>query len=94
MAKDKGGRAKVVIKSLSWAAVSGVIIFLTAWLETGMYKAALITALVSVLLKTPFYSVHEVVFDAVWHRKGNKVQAHAETGADDATDAQPIRLAS
>jgi uncharacterized membrane protein len=68
--------------------VSGIIIFTTAYIETGMYKAALITALVSALLKTPFYSVHEVAFDAVWHRRKDKVQADAETGA------QPLKIAS
>jgi uncharacterized membrane protein len=63
-------RRKIVVKSLSWALVSGLLIFLTAWTETGMFKAAVMTAIVSCLLKTPFYSIHEFLFDAAWNRKG------------------------
>lgn len=87
--KHEKSRAKVIVKSLSWAVVSGLIIFTTALVETGMYKAALITALVSALLKTPFYSVHEVAFDALWHRKQKGVQADAAP----VVEPEPLKIA-
>jgi uncharacterized membrane protein len=73
-----GNKVKVVFKSLSWAVVSGIIIGVTAYTQSNSYKLAFITALVSVCLKTPFYSAHEVAFDAFWHRKDKKVSNSSE----------------
>jgi uncharacterized membrane protein len=59
---------KTVYKSLSWAVVSGIIIGTTAFIECGSLKTALVTALVASLLKTPFYSVHECMWNWDWKR--------------------------
>lgn len=58
------------MKSISWAIVSGVIIGVTAYAETRSLKAAGITALVSALLKTPVYGLHELA----WGGKKKKKQ--------------------
>lgn len=73
MAKHKS-KGMVIAKTLSWAAVSGAIIFTTALVETGMWKAAFVTALVSALLKTPVYSIHEVL----WNRRDQTEPKKAE----------------
>lgn len=54
---------RTILKSLSWAFVSGIIIGTTAYAETSSLKAACVTALVSALLKTPVYSLHELVWN-------------------------------
>lgn len=54
---------RVILKSLSWAVVSGLIIGTTAYLGTGCIRGAIVTAIVSALLKTPAYTVHELIWD-------------------------------
>lgn len=61
---------KTIAKSISWAVVSGIIIGITAYVETANLKAAFVTALVSALLKTPIYSLHELAWG-----KGSKKKA-------------------
>lgn len=59
----------VLLKTLSWAFVSGIIIGTTTYCETGCIRAALVTALVASTLKTPVYSLHEMAWNRLKHKK-------------------------
>lgn len=61
-------RNKTAIKSISWLLVSGVLITCTVWVETGSFKAALVSAIMACLIKTPVYSMHETAFERIWDR--------------------------
>ena len=61
---------KTAVKSISWLFVSGVLITFTVWLETGSFKAALVSATMACLIKTPVYSVHETTFEHLWNKAG------------------------
>ncbi len=66
----------VFLKTLSWAFVSGIIIGTTTYVETKNIQAALVTALVASTLKTPIYSLHEMVWNRV---KGKKKETKPDT---------------
>ena len=51
-------------KTVSWLIVSGILITLTAWFESGSFTVAIMTAFWASIIKTPVYSLHE----ALWGR--------------------------
>lgn len=65
---------KTFYKSLSWALVSGVIIGSSAYMESGSLRIAFMTALLASLLKTPFYSLHECLWNMDWRRRTRTVK--------------------
>ena len=67
--------SKTTVKTVSWVIVSGLVIFVAAYTETRMPVASFMTAFWACLLKTPFYSVHEVVFERLWHGKPEETAA-------------------
>jgi len=56
-------------KTLSWAVVSAIIIGTTTYVETTNVQAALVTALVASMLKTPVYHVHEMAWNRIKKQK-------------------------
>lgn len=52
-------------KTVSWLAVSGTLIALTAWFESGSLTIGLMTAFWASLIKTPVYSIHESLWGKV-----------------------------
>ena len=54
---------KVLAKSISWAVVSGALIFGSAYASTGLVVESLTAAFFACLLKTPVYAAHEPLFE-------------------------------
>lgn len=52
-------------KTVSWLCVSGVLIALTAWFESGSLMVGLMTAFWASLIKTPVYSLHESLWGKI-----------------------------
>lgn len=57
---------KSILKTISWLLVSGLIIFVGGYFETGNALIAVKAAFWASVLKTPVYWIHEVV----WTRAG------------------------
>lgn len=76
-----------LLKTVSWAVVSGVLIGTTAYVETGSVRAALVTALVSASLKTPIYTIHEMA----WKRLKGKPKPAPEAPTE---EVEPLRIAA
>ena len=62
-------RVKILVKTLSWAAVSGLLIFVPAYFETCSLWSAFVVAFFGVAAKTPVFPVHEAVFERVWRKQ-------------------------
>lgn len=56
---------KTHVKTLTWLLVSGLVIWASAYIEIRDIHLSFMTALWAGSLKTPFYWVHE----ALWERK-------------------------
>lgn len=59
---------KTLIKTVSWALVSGVLIFGSAYSATGLVRESLLAACFASLLKTPVYAAHEPLFERIYKR--------------------------
>lgn len=59
---------KVLAKTLSWAVVSGMLIFGSAYISTGLIRESLTAAFFACLLKTPVYAAHEPAFEWAYKR--------------------------
>jgi uncharacterized membrane protein len=57
---------KTIIKSISWAVVSGLLIFTSSYIATGLFNASLMAAFMASLVKTPVYAAHEPIFERVY----------------------------
>ena len=64
-------------KVISWAFVSATIIGTTTYVETSSLRAAAITALVAASLKTPIYSLHEIIWNRIRRRQQVKIRKAA-----------------
>lgn len=60
---------KTTVKTVSWLAVSGLLIFGAAYIETRLFYASFMTAFWACALKTPVYFVHEGAWEK-WYAKG------------------------
>lgn len=56
---------KSIAKTVSWLVVSGLLIAVCTWFESGSLAIGLVAAFWACLLKTPIYWVHE----ALWEQK-------------------------
>lgn len=57
---------RIMLKCLSWAVFSGLLIGGTAYIESGSLQTAFVVGLISSMLKTPFYGVHEKAWDVLY----------------------------
>ncbi len=60
---------KHLLKTASWLLISGFLIFLSSWYESGLFMVGLKAAVWASLFKTPIYWVHEWM----WHTPSPKV---------------------
>lgn len=58
-------RNPTLSKTISWLAVSYVLIAGTAWYESGNWKVGLLAALWACVIKTPVYSLHEAIWGKI-----------------------------
>lgn len=56
---------KCLLKTMSWLIVSGILIAVCAYAETGSVKVAVTSALWACILKTPIYWAHEILWSKV-----------------------------
>lgn len=59
---------KTGVKTFSWLIVSGLLIFAAAYVETRNPYLSFMMAFWAFALKTPVYSLHEVLFERWWNR--------------------------
>ena len=59
-------RSKSLLKTVSWLFVSGILIAVAGYVETGNGKAAIMAAFWACVFKTPVYWFHEFL----WERAG------------------------
>lgn len=75
---------KTLAKTLSWTFVSVLIIFVPAYVETASIKSAFVVAFAAVAAKTPFFAVHEAVFERIWPGDRNAEDKRGEERRDGA----------
>lgn len=63
-----------LLKTISWLAISYVLIASTAWYESGSLSVGLLAAFWASLIKTPIYSLHESLWGKLIFK--NKPQEH------------------
>lgn len=74
-------------KTLSWAILSGLLIYGSVYYETSNHWASFVAAFIAVALKTPFYTAHE------WG--WNKLTGHHKLHYPESTIDEPdIKLAA
>ena len=80
-----------MLKTFSWALLSGVIITAGTFIGTWDICASLVGAVIAVTMKTPFYTLHE----ALWNRWTGHHKVHLPEGTVDEPDDEPdARLAA
>jgi len=57
--------AMTIVKTISWMFTSASLVGTIAFVESGSIKSAAITALVAASLKTPMYTLHEVLWNRI-----------------------------
>lgn len=53
---------KCFLKTMSWLIVSGILIAVCGYAETGSVKVAVMSAFWACVLKTPIYWIHELIW--------------------------------
>jgi uncharacterized membrane protein len=77
-----------LLKTLSWAFVSGLLIYGSVLWETGNHTASFVAAFMAVALKTPFYTVHEWA----WNKLTGHHKFHLPEGTvDDEDEPEPVK---
>jgi uncharacterized membrane protein len=56
-------------KTMSWMICSIFIIGISAWLFGADLKSATMTGIIASISKTPFFSIHEYIFEKLWKGK-------------------------
>jgi len=80
----EGARMTTLLKTLTWALVSGVLIGGAAYWETRNVWVAFVTAVWAVSLKTPAYTVHEWL----WNKATGHHKMHLPEGTVDEEDEE------
>lgn len=65
---------KTLWKTIGWAIVSGCIFMSSALVHGCPWEAALFATLVATALKTPAYTIYEIVFEKTWKRGSSQVE--------------------
>jgi uncharacterized membrane protein len=76
-------------KTASWALVSGVLIFGTAYYETRMVWASFMAALFAVLLKTPVYTLHDMIWERAVGKHHPVIDHLPESTVEEDDDEEP-----
>lgn len=66
MTHNKISTTKNISKTFSWMICSIFIIGISAYIFGAELKEAVMTGIIASISKTPFFSVHEYVFEKLW----------------------------
>jgi len=76
------------IKTIGWLIISWVLIALGVYWKTSDLTLAFASTLPGVLLKTPFYSLYEWL----WEGRGTALGNHTENALEDAVEALELAV--